>query len=506
MLDSRLLEALIATTVVLLVFSSITSIIVEALNNLNVRQKRQMYLYLSIRTALNDPRGINIGTLLYLHPQIRTLKARIDRYPAYLSASTFADTLMSVLREYAHTRRMRLPAQGSAINANLPPIDFSQLESYQNCLNEMPECAVQRLLISFTIVSTDEKDKLTAFRKNIMAWFDSYQDRVAGDYKKSIRIDLRWVGTMLALFFNFNIITVTTEIFSNKTLRDSLVGVAEKTVRDSVYRKQAFECRGCTEEEFERRYRLYIDRTLDRADSLGSELARMGLPVGWNLPRSSRLIRLDYLSNDIIELKKLKKDTVSRLKARYCLLKSTLNTMSHQQFFPLASAIMTCENVNQDSIVSIGNRFNATISLVQARTIAHFFNAVANAGEVRACLPDEPSRTSYGSCLTDCTDLDHADFVNDIIHRIDERIHGDELEIQLFDQWSIQEFFKHFHPVQFLVDVVRYNIRDIGGALMFILGAVLSGMLVSVGSNAWFEVLMRLFQIRNTGVRPKKGE
>src|SRR5687768_10855915 len=101
MVTSPLLDGIIAMTLIILVFSTIISLLVEHLNNLNFRQKRQMYLYDSIRKALNEPKGINWGSLMYLHPQIRSLKSKRHRYPAYISSSTFADALIQVVREYA---------------------------------------------------------------------------------------------------------------------------------------------------------------------------------------------------------------------------------------------------------------------------------------------------------------------------------------------------------------------------------------------------------------------
>src|ERR1043166_7553187 len=98
MTNSLVLNAIIAIVLVLFAFSSITSIFVEWLNNRNGRQKRQMYLYWSIRKALNGA-DLSWGTLLYRHPQIHEFKSNKNRYPVYIPASTFADALVNVIKE-----------------------------------------------------------------------------------------------------------------------------------------------------------------------------------------------------------------------------------------------------------------------------------------------------------------------------------------------------------------------------------------------------------------------
>ncbi|MCD9018774.1 hypothetical protein [Parachryseolinea silvisoli] len=502
MFNSPILESIVAITVTLLIYSSIVSLMVEWVNNLNVRQKRQMYLYLSIRKALDEPQGINWGSLLYLHPHVRALKSEARRYPAYISAATFADTLLAVLREHYFTTRTivvnhipRLP-----VLAN----NGDEFKLYQDIIKDLDDGEFKRLMTGFLIISGEKK--LEGLQNNIKAWFNNYQDRVTGEYKKSIRKDLRWFGITLALILNLNIFHIGLRIFSDKDLRQSLVGVAEKSVHDKLFQDTDFTCKGCTDDEYEERYRLYLALSIARADSLRGVLKTSGLPMGWSLPKSSREINVEFLEQDIEQASRLLRDTVRRLRTRYCYIKSLLpSTPAHVH--ALTVDLISADSLTQDSVVAYAKKFKIDVTPSTARYVAHFLVVPIDSVKEAACRPDAAMRTGHTACLEDCSQLDLTDMEAAIEESIHNRIAEDEMELSVYDELYQASFVQTVKErIHYFRTIPAYNIRSPRELITYLAGAIVMGLLASVGSTAWFEILLRLFQLRNTGVRPKKEE
>jgi hypothetical protein len=509
MFHSALLETLIAVTVVLLAYSTIVSLFVEYINNANSRQKRQMYLYDSIRKALNDPKEFYWGDLVYQHPHIASLKSTTHRFPAYIASSTFADALLAVIKEHHFYSLIRIdPQDRDRVIIKLDPLAGKpEFEQLTECINDLPEGNFKRLMRSFLMVPNN--NKMETFTNNIKIWFDNYQDRVTGEYKKSIRRDLLWFGITFAVLFNINILVIIKAVATDGNLRTSLVAQAETAVKKSIVEPGRIICNNCTMEEFEKKYNEIVSRGLMSGDTLINWLSTSGLPIGWELPQTHREIVISYLTNEIKTLTKLKKDTVENLQKKYCLISSYLQAQGQldtDAVHRMTIELLACQSPDADILDSLGRKYAIDFGPYAKKGITHFFTKVAST-DSQKCFPEEATESTFQECLAGCKAIDQLQFQEAVKALISDRIRNNQLEIELYDRLYNRTWYRH--PKQlagFPAAVLKYNLRDPQDWIVFFFGTVLMGLAGVVSSNVWFKILVQLFNLRSVGVKPKKQD
>ncbi len=509
MFGNQVFDTIIATVLIFLIFSSIVSAVVEWRNNLNVRQKRQMYLFRSVMKAFDDltKNDVRWAWLLYNHPLISSLKSERKRFPVYISASTFAEALLGVVIEFDRLSGVR---RNDSNRWEYPdPGSGDEYDEITRAIGNLSESRIKRLLVSFLNIDADNKNKVDQVKENIKTWFNNSQDRVIGEYRKSLRRDLFWYGFLIALFFNINFITILHTIITDGDLRRSLVAEAERTV-SAGFEKPQNACADCDYEEFYNYYENEIDRKIGRVDSALNRLVTSGLPVLWEIPRSPRQIRTNYLLTRIEALKYQKEDTLDVILGRYCLVNAFID--NGQQEDSVHQAIVDVLKLDVDSlskpkIDTIFKEKGIKMAGDHYKELLFFYQSVRDSLSLKNCLPTPTIQEKYDSCLTDCGCVDRITFTAEVIKQIDDRIQNYEYEVDLYDELFAQNFARRFAEWCCLpYDVFVYNIRSVREFFIYIFGALIMAIAGSGGSSTWFDLLVKLFQVRRAGSRPTKAD
>jgi len=122
--------------------------------------------------------------------------------PAYISAESFRKVLQFILTEkYAPS------AQGIG-------------ELIQN----MPDNALQRSLVTITLGAIDEPSRAAAIER----WYNATMDRVGGLYKRNTQKILLLIGLALAITFNANLFHIANVLWNSPVARDQANALASQ--------------------------------------------------------------------------------------------------------------------------------------------------------------------------------------------------------------------------------------------------------------------------------------
>lgn len=503
------LDIIIATLLVILVYSTIVSAVVEYLNNLNGRQKRQMYLFLSIRKALDEPNGYNWGVLLYKHPHINSLKSKRGRYPVYIASETFAEALISVIRDYKQSPVMVYDKASEKLkNQNIPPFQ-NTFKGILEAIGEIKDHRFRKLLESFlTVEGSSDGDKLKSFKSNIRIWFDNYQDRVNGDYKKSIRRDLMGIGFSLALLFNVNLISIVDRIIEDDSLRTSLVAQADKIVSDSLYTSNDFTCKDCSVEKYDQKYKEHISKQLKVADSLVRWMSASGLPIFWEIPKTGREVKKEFMYRRMILLEENKMDSIDKIIRRYCLVNSFFDKSANEDKVNLLSKDLSQKERNKISKKEIAKSTKALkleLSDVVISEMDFLLRMSFDSTNISKCISNASLSKKYDECFGDCSCEDKENFKKQLLSSINDQIESIEINIATLEESDMRNGIRKFieDVVLFPIDLFFYNLRSIKDVFIYLLGSFLMGVASVHGATRGFELLVKLVNLRNAGLKPK---
>jgi hypothetical protein len=110
------------------------------------------------------------------------------------------------------------------------PSESNPIERLRNAIGEIPIEPTRKALL--TIVDAAGNDVSKA-RENIEAWFNSSMDRVSGWYKRRSQIVILILGFGIAVALNADSVTLVKRLWTDKTLRDSLVAAAETYAKEN---------------------------------------------------------------------------------------------------------------------------------------------------------------------------------------------------------------------------------------------------------------------------------
>lgn len=286
-----LLETIIALVFIFLVFSLVTSWIVE-LAATRFQQRGKM-LRQFLLDALDDRFNKNWGVLLYGHPLIEVLhhdlqlpaglrglfhgnKLNVKRkLPAYIPSGQFAtafiDQLIAETRPTRFVRdeqsgKYRLALEAEPGTAEPPGRSFSD---FLLGLSTLKESELKVTLQAITRhIRADDPDALARLNIALAAWYDNGMERLNGWYKRKMRTWLFMVGLAVAVCCNLNTFTLVQRFYSDPQLRTAVNGAADSYLAHNDTLQAAPQ----TVEELRR-----------RMDSLQATLAPLQLPIGWQL-------------------------------------------------------------------------------------------------------------------------------------------------------------------------------------------------------------------------------
>lgn len=253
MFDAPIVQVAVGLIVVFFVFSTLCSGLAELINR--ALHLRADYLLRGIKSLLNGSGPVQmqvldfqeaaegaqrmcqpgeLADLLLKLPIIGTLGQQADgdpivkkNMPSYLPARTFAAGIMDIL----------IPEQDGSTT-------FDQLITR---IEQLPEPARSSLLA----IAKNANQSVAQFRQNVARWYDDQMDRVAGWYKRRVRVFIMIFAAIFAIGFNVNIVTLAKSLYTNPDSRQALVAQS-----DALQQCPADQREQCTQDAAENVVRL----------------------------------------------------------------------------------------------------------------------------------------------------------------------------------------------------------------------------------------------------------
>ena len=297
------LDTIISLVLIFTIFSVVTYVIQEIIA-INLKYRGKM-LWKSLaqlidgyvlpgRSSLNKPLPVQRATpqtdALFDHPEIKSLKKDLKALPSYIPAANFALAIMDIIASKA------------------PSISNNLFNDFRSALTKFVSSGGDFYVVLKNLADTSTG--VAELQSKIENWFNSYMDRVTGWYQAHTVVSVRLISLGVTLFFNLNIIKLTTEIANNSQLRKNLVGVAEQITAhpetmnefytknfeqkskeiDDNYKKSLDSAKSESEklaiqkkvdEEKNIAAKDYTEKRIAAMDSVTRQLTAAHLPIGW---------------------------------------------------------------------------------------------------------------------------------------------------------------------------------------------------------------------------------
>jgi hypothetical protein len=238
---STVVETAIGLVLVYLLLSLICSAIQELLAQLLALRSKT--LSQGIETMLTP----DLAQQLYDHPLINTQyrQGRFDRLvgrtgkPSYISAETFAITLIDVLQtNHTAVSSQSTQAPSSVPGSNPLPAGAGTVSTgspkpdpVREAIVGIPEERVRRVLL---LLLDNVEGDYHRFTLSLTHWYDDTMNRVSGWYKRKVQILLLIIGLVLTVALGVDTISAATALWKEPTLRAQVVAVAQQTVKQTA--------------------------------------------------------------------------------------------------------------------------------------------------------------------------------------------------------------------------------------------------------------------------------
>lgn len=241
MFGSAILDVAIGLVSIFLFLSLIGTAINEWVSG--ILGMRANNLEEGIRNILNDPDGKGLAKAFYDHSLISSL-AKGRGKPSYIPSRLFALTLMDVI---APTD----PEKGS-----------KTIEQIRRGVEKIEDEGVRKNIL----IALDEAgDNIHQARQNIEKWFDEGMERVSGWYKRKIQWITLGYALLITIFLNVDTIAVTNALYRDSALRAGMVAAAQEIAKQPIGESSA-------------------KRTEETVKGVKTELEKIKLPIGWDIP------------------------------------------------------------------------------------------------------------------------------------------------------------------------------------------------------------------------------
>ena len=256
MFNSPIIETIISLTLLFFFFSVLVSCVQEG--TVSIFKTRGKLLEHAIGEVLNDKFNKNFAYLLYQHPQIDLLKQKQSTRPSYIDPPIFAKALIDLmaaestetiflqdkdkdglLTKITQFKPAVLPAlarlAGDEHEARaMSPSAVNVHDRFALGVETLKQSELKRLLNSFLVNDGGKAtaDPLQDLQNQIQGWFVGYMERVSGWYKRKVRKNIFFASFAVVLILNLNFITIAKSIYTNSSLRDSLLAKASEAAAD----------------------------------------------------------------------------------------------------------------------------------------------------------------------------------------------------------------------------------------------------------------------------------
>jgi hypothetical protein len=287
MFDSPLFDTAIALVTLYLLFSQLTLSLVELpAGVLNTRGK---YLYDRLKEAL----GPDIQTKFYASSTIQSislpkkdkswlLRNRVSLWPAYISETLFAQTIIACVIGPVPAPGVTPIAQFNAGLTNLlAPTPADNI--FKGTLETLYANAIS--------VGSGPEEQSAALLRNLESWFHDFGERLTGRYKRDNRKYLFWAGLLVALMADVDSVRLARFLAdsTNAKVRAALVAFGVQATQGARPTDSDYDLNNPVQAaEYEKREREW-SAALKLADAeLKATLAavpQVGLPLGylrWN--------------------------------------------------------------------------------------------------------------------------------------------------------------------------------------------------------------------------------
>lgn len=314
---SPILETAFSLIFVYLIFSLITSWIVEYISMRLQRRSKMLRQY--VIDALSDKFNKNWGLLIYSHPLIEVLHREIQlpkgfsslfysskisrkrRLPAYIPSDQFASALIDLIIHHDRPTKFMRDDTGKQVLVKDTVTDKTFIHFLEG-LERLDESETKITLAALSRkvnINDTSNDGLNQLSQQIAEWYDNGMDRLNGWYKRATRQWLFFTGLAVAIVFNVNTIVIVNRLYADPQLRSAISQAAENYLSKNPELKEPY--------GFEN-----LDSLKTKVNELRSELQPLQLPIGWksNQVDESSLYRLATWKNWVYTFTKVAPDSL----------------------------------------------------------------------------------------------------------------------------------------------------------------------------------------------------
>ncbi|TGD59420.1 hypothetical protein [Flavobacterium humi] len=188
-----------------------------------------------------------LGNHFYDHPLIKNYGCT-NRFsiPSYLSKETFSDILIEVLKDYAEDHKTEIEAyitanfpQSPGFDA-LPPItkidylvQYLQSVTDESLKEEFKKKGIyidHETLQILALYLEKSGQAIETFTLQLQTWFEDSMSRISGWYKRQVQFTLFYLGIIIAITFNVDILDISGKLSTDKDARSKLVEIALRDV------------------------------------------------------------------------------------------------------------------------------------------------------------------------------------------------------------------------------------------------------------------------------------
>jgi hypothetical protein len=249
MFGSVILDVAVGMVLVFLLVSLIATAAQETIARWT-NQRSQM-LEGGIKELFDEPELVGA---IYEHPMIASLYTgryadarKNNRLPSYIPSSSFSAAFLDIA---VRGRDVDSSTDAGPNAARLTP------ETLRRMVGRLENRRAQRFLLTALDLSGDD---MTRVRAAVEAWFNAAMERVSGKYKRQTQRHLLRLGFVMAVVANVDALRVMHRLYSDPTIRQAAVAMAESVAKDSASLRSP-----------------QADRALGQIQSLA-------LPIGWQL-------------------------------------------------------------------------------------------------------------------------------------------------------------------------------------------------------------------------------
>jgi hypothetical protein len=226
-------ELLIGLIFLYLILSLVVSSINEGIAG--ILGKRAVYLEKGIASLV----GNSLKGDFYQHGLIRALQndqawMKNNRKPSYISATTFTDTILDLIRKSTQgSGSTAVPARAGASLSVQAPTDRI-LSEIRTGLAGLGVDEESRPLRETLDLFSREAKNVDDFRRKLEAWYDETMQRVSGWYKRFTRLMLFSIGIVLVLLINADTLNVANTLWRDSSVRSTIADQAAAFVQQGT--------------------------------------------------------------------------------------------------------------------------------------------------------------------------------------------------------------------------------------------------------------------------------